>query len=51
MSNTSLTKEFEFIQKNFRISDEEILLMTGNAIDVAFADDDVKNRLFNIVNK
>jgi len=51
VSNTSLTKEFEFIQKNFRISDEEILLMTGNAIDVAFADDDVKNRLFNIVNK
>ena len=49
VSNTSLTKEFEFIQKNFRISDEEILLMTGNAIDVAFADDDVKNRLFNIV--
>ncbi|MFR4318065.1 MAG: hypothetical protein ACLT2Z_00415 [Eubacterium sp.] len=51
VSNTSLIKEFEFIQKNFRISDEEILLMTENAIDVAFADDDVKNRLFNIVNK
>ena len=49
VSNTTLTKELEFIQKNYRITDEEIHLMMRNAVDVAFADDDVKNRLFNIV--
>ena len=51
VSNTTLTKEFEFIQNNFDISDEEIFLMTRNAIDTAFASDDVKNKLLDIVNR
>ena len=42
VSNTTLTKELEFIQKNYRITDEEIHLMMRNAVDVAFADDAVK---------
>ena len=39
VSNTTLTKELEFIQKNYGITDEEIHLMMRNAVDVAFADD------------
>ena len=46
VSNTTLTKELEFIQKNYRITDEEIHLMMRNAVDVAFADDAVKERIF-----
>ena len=42
VSNTTLTKELEFIQKNYGITDEEIHLMMRNAVDVAFADDAVK---------
>ena len=45
VSNTSLTKELEFIQKNYGIRDEEILLMMKNAIDTAFADDSIKDKI------
>ena len=41
VSNTTLTKELEFIQKTYGITDEEIHLMMRNAVDVAFADDAV----------
>lgn len=46
VSNTTLTKEFEFVQKHYGITDEQILLMTKNAIEVAFADDSIKHRLY-----
>lgn len=46
VSDTTLTKEFAFIQENYGISDEELVLMTKNAIDTAFAGDDVKQRLY-----
>lgn len=45
VSNTTLTKELEFIQKTYGITDEEIHLMMKNAVDVAFADDAVKERI------
>ena len=49
VSNTTLTKELEFIQKNYGITDEEIHLMMKNAVDVAFADDAVKERMLKYV--
>ena len=45
VSNTTLTKELAFIQKTYEITDEEIRLMMKNAVDVAFADDAVKERI------
>ena len=49
VSNTTLTKELEFIQNNYGITDEEIHLMMRNAVDVAFADDAVKERMLKYV--
>lgn len=46
VSNTSLTKELEFIQKRYGITDDEIRLMMRNAVKTAFTDDDMKNRLY-----
>lgn len=46
VSNTTLTKELEFIQKQYGIRDEEVLLLMKNAVDAAFAADDVKERLY-----
>lgn len=45
VSNTSLTKELEFVQKTYGVSDEEIRKMMQNAVETAFAGDDVKERL------
>ena len=45
VSNTTLTKELAFIQKTYGITDEEIRLMMKNAVDVAFADDAVKEKI------
>ena len=45
VSNTTLTKELAFIQKTYGITDEEIRLRMKNAVDVAFADDAVKERI------
>ena len=49
VSNTSLTKEFLFIQNKLNISDEEIHLLRKNAIEVAFANDDIKNKLYKML--
>ncbi len=46
VSNTTMTKELEFIQKTYGIRDEEVLLLMKNAVDAAFADDAVKERLY-----
>lgn len=46
VSNTTLTKELEFIQKQYGIRDEEVLLLMKNAVDAAFAADAVKERLY-----
>ena len=45
VSNTSLTKELEFVQKTYDVSDKEIRKMMQNAVETAFAGDDVKERL------
>ena len=46
VSNTSLTKELQFIQDTYGIQEEEIRLMMKNAVDTAFATDEVKERLY-----
>lgn len=45
VSNTTLTKELEFVQKTYGITNEEVHLMMKNAVDVTFADDAVKDRI------
>ena len=45
VSNTSVTRELAFIQENYGITDEEIIRMTENAVQVSFADDSIKHRL------
>lgn len=46
VSNTTLTKELEFVQKQYGIRDEEVLLLMKNAVDAAFAVEAVKERLY-----
>ena len=46
VSNTSLTKELAFIQNTYGIQDEEIQLLMMNAVDTAFASDDIKERMY-----
>lgn len=46
VSNTTLTKELEFIQKTYGVRDEEVLLLMKNAVDAAFAGEAVKERLY-----
>lgn len=45
VSNSTLTKEFAFIQESFGITDEEVIKMTRNAVEVSFAEDEIKERL------
>lgn len=49
VSNTTLTKELEFIQKHYGIRDEEILQMMKNAIETAFTTDSVKEKIYKIL--
>ena len=46
VSNTTLTKELDFIQRTYGIQDEEIPLLMKNAADTAFASDEVKAELY-----
>lgn len=46
VSNTTMTKELEFIQKTYGILDEELILLMKNAVDVAFTTDGVKKALY-----
>ncbi|MGN1192385.1 MAG: adenosine deaminase [Dorea sp.] len=45
VSNTSMTKELDFIQRTYEITDEEILRLVKNAAEVAFVDQDMKQKL------
>lgn len=47
VSNTTLGQEMTFVQRKYHITDQEIRQMQKNAIEVAFASDDVKHRLWN----
>ena len=46
VSDTTMTKELEFIQKTYGVRDEEVLLLMRNAVDAAFASDTVKEKLY-----
>lgn len=46
VSNSTISKEMEFVQDNYHITDEELRMMTGYAIDAAFANDDIKQSLW-----
>ena len=45
VSNTSMTNELRFVQEVYGISDEEIQTMMKNAIEVSFAEEEVKEKL------
>ena len=49
VSDTTMTKELEFIQKTYGIQDDEIYLLMKNAAAVAFAEDYVKDKLYRIM--
>ena len=49
VSDTTMTKELEFIQNTYGIQDDEIYLLMKNAADVAFAEDSVKDKLYRIM--
>ncbi len=46
VSNTTIGKEIDFVQENCGITDEEIVEIQKNAVKVAFASDEVKEKLF-----
>ena len=46
VSNTTLTKELLFIQNTYKITDEEISVLMKNAVDTAFAREEIKDRIY-----
>ena len=48
VSQTSLDKEVEFVKKYGKITEEDIRVMSRNAIEIAFASDDVKHYLWEL---
>ena len=46
VSNTSITKEMEFLNERFGISEEELYLYQMNAVDVAFCDEAMKHEIW-----
>lgn len=48
VSQTSLEKEIEFVKLYADITEDDIIKMSKNAIEVAFASDDVKHRLWKL---
>lgn len=46
VSGTSITRELEFIQETYGVSDEKILLCMRNAVEVSFAGAQLKERLY-----
>lgn len=45
VSNTSIEKEIKFVQKNWAVTDEEVLVMMQRAVEVSFAQEQVKQKL------
>lgn len=45
VSTTTMDKELDFIQKNYGITDDEIIRMMKNAVEVSWADDALKDKL------
>ncbi len=46
VSNTSITKEMEFLNDKFGIAEEELYQYQMNAVDVAFCDDAMKHEIW-----
>lgn len=46
VSNTSISKEIQFIQNNFNITDDEVIRMIRNAFEVSFATDEQKHTFY-----
>ena len=46
VSNTSMTKELEFIQNTYGMNDIDLIRLMKNAADTAFASDDTKQKLY-----
>ena len=46
VSNTSLTKEFAWIQKQYQVTDEQILRCMKNAAATAFVDEPMRKELY-----
>ena len=46
VSNTSITKEMEFLNERFGVSEEELYQYQMNAVDVAFCDDAMKHEIW-----
>ena len=51
VSNTTLSKELEFVQRVYGITDGEIIQVMKNAVDTLFADDSVKDRLLKLYDR
>lgn len=45
VSNTTITKEIEFVQKHFGVKDEEIIRMMQNAVEAAFTTEEEKEKM------
>lgn len=51
VSNTTISKELEFIQENYKISDEALRQFMINAVSAAFAEDSVKETLWKALHR
>lgn len=49
VSNTTITKEMEFLNKRFGIVEEELYQYQMNAVDVAFCDDAMKHEIWKAI--
>lgn len=50
VSHTSLTKELDFVQRTYKIRDDEIRRMMKNAVEVAFTNEQIKEALLEKIN-
>lgn len=51
VSGTSLGQEFEWLEQQYQIGPEEARQLTQNALDAAFADDDVKQQVWRLLHE
>ncbi len=49
VSNTTMAHEYELITGKLNIAKEELMLLYKNSIELSFANDDIKNTLYNTV--
>ena len=48
VSNTTIMKELQWVQKNCGLTDDDLKLLMRNAAEVSFASDDVKHQLLQL---